>query len=754
MHTGIAHHHIDSHWPTHAIGTRNEMKVATKIRSVMTKVLGGEEVLKQHIDEHIMSYLVDVLEAQTRTETAVDEKDIVPILDLFFSQCKLAPTIEDANRLFTQPILKQLGEEGIFADLSTAQTGATMLKEAVNLGKEYDMTVGKSSFYMNTAVVNTNEDIDWDQKKQQVRIDKLAKKEEKRRNAEQKEYEEFLRSRGLSQTKGVIKIHDAESLGGLRDLHIHGIAISVGNSKLLENANLDIVVGRRYGLIGRNGAGKTTLLRHLADRELEGIPASMQILHIEQEVVGDDTPVIDCVLKTDVERTQLIEEERRLIKSDADADETRSHSTKAHDGRLSQIYQRMVEIDADGAEARAASILYGLGFTPAMQQLPTKQFSGGWRMRVALARALFVAPDLLLLDEPTNHLDLHAVLWLENYLINFDKTLIVVSHARSFLNIVATDIIHLHAKKLDTYRGSYDTFVRARQERLKNQQRAFEAQQMQRKHIQSFIDRFQYKAKTAKMAQSRMKMLERMEVITEVIEDPSFSFTIPSPEPVNPPYLQAVDLSFAWNTDTSKGPMKYLFQDLNFNLDMDSRIALVGPNGAGKTSFLSVLFGDLQPTSGVVIRNGKIRIAKFGQHHIEQLNLQQTALEYMHTKFPAAEIQQLRGHLGSLGLSGDLAVQPIYTLSGGQKSRIVFAMLTFLRPHILLLDEPTNHLDIDTVEALIHAINNYEGGVLIVSHDEHLISNVCDEIWVCDAGQLTKFEGDFEDYRKSLHLRV
>jgi len=358
------------------------------------------------------------------------------------------------------------------------------------------------------------------------------------------------------------------------------------------------------------------------------------------------------------------------------------------------------------------------------------------------------------------------------YLITFSKTLIVVSHARSFLNIVATDIIHLHNKRLDGYRGDYDTFIRARQERLKNQQRAFEAQQLQRKHIQSFIDRFQCKAKMAKMAQSHMKMLERMDVITEMIEDPSFSFRIPSPESVNHPYLQFVDLSFAWNSDPSKGPMSYLFRDLNFNIGMDSRIALVGPNGAGKsflhelnsslpfflpvlifplisffssgkTTFLSVLFGELELSSGSVIREGKIRIAKFGQHHIEQLNLQQTALEYMHTKFPTAEIQQLRGHLGSLGLSGDLALQPIYKLSGGQKSRI---MLTFLRPHILLLDEreciicmhpfmlvtqplkcaislffsiflcsATNHLDINTVEALIHAINQYEGGVLIVS---------------------------------------
>lgn len=369
-------------------------------------------------------------------------------------------------------------------------------------------------------------------------------------------------------------------------------------------------------------------------------------------------------------------------------------------------------------------------------------------MRVALARALFVEPDLLLLDEPTNHLDLVSSLWLENYLQKWKKTLIVVSHSKSFLNAISTDIIHLHNKTLDAYKGDYFTFEKTRNEKLKQQQKAHEAQEKQRAHIQSFIDRFRYKASTAKMAQSRIKMLEKMDFIPAVVEDPTFTFEIPSPEAAPPPYMQAIDVAFGYSED------KILFKKLNFNLDMDSRIALVGNNGSGKSTFLKLLNGEVQPLDGTINRNRKIRVAKFSQHHVDQLNMQMTPLEHMKSKYPKQDEQDLRAQLGRFGLSGNLALQPIYTLSGGQKSRVSFAEITYHRPHILLMDEPTNHLDTDSVDALIQAVNAYQGGIMLISHDEYFISNVADEIWVCGNGRILPWAGTFDDYKKAIYKEL
>ncbi|ESR50067.1 hypothetical protein CICLE_v10033898mg, partial [Citrus x clementina] len=348
-------------------------------------------------------------------------------------------------------------------------------------------------------------------------------------------------------------------------------------------------------------------------------------------------------------------------------------------------------------------------------------------------------PDLLLLDEPTNHLDLHAVLWLESYLVKWPKTFIVVSHAREFLNTVVTDILHLHGQKLTAYKGNYDTFERTREEQIKNQVKAFESNERSRAHMQSFIDKFRYNAKRASLVQSRIKALEQMGHVDEV-------FPTPDDRP-GPPIISFSDASFGY----PGGPI--LFKNLNFGIDLDSRIAMVGPNGIGKSTILKLIAGELQPSSGTVFRSAKVRIAVFSQHHVDGLDLSSNPLLYMMRCFPGVPEQKLRAHLGSFGVTGNLALQPMYTLSGGQKSRVAFAKITFKKPHIILLDEPSNHLDLDAVEALIQGLVLFQGGILMVSHDEHLISGSVEELWVVSEGKATPFHGTFHDYKKMLQSR-
>ncbi|KAL6261243.1 hypothetical protein P5V15_008766 [Pogonomyrmex californicus] len=536
-----------------------------------------------------------------------------------------------------------------------------------------------------------------------------------------------------------------ETKGGMnktQDIRIENFDVAYGDRVLLHNADLTLAFGRRYGLIGRNGLGKTTLLRMISSKQLR-IPSHVRVLHVEQEVAGDDTSALESVLECDQERSELLSQEAKLqvaIEKDGSKD--------ALGEELARVYEAMQLAEVDKAPARASAILSGLGFSVERQSWPTKAFSGGWRMRLALARALFSKPDLLLLDEPTNMLDIKAILWLEKYLQTWPKTLLVVSHDRKFLDTVPTDILYLRGQKIEAYRGNYEQFVKTKGERERNQQREYEAQQAKRAHVQEFIDKFRYNANRASSVQSKIKMLEKLPDLKPMEKESEVTLNFPDVEPLSPPILQLNEISYSYNgTDM-------VFSNVNLTASLQSRICIVGENGAGKTTLLKIITGALSPTRGTVHVHRNLKFGYFSQHHIDQLDMRVCPVELLQSHFPGKPIEEYRRMLGSFGISGNLALQTINSLSGGQKSRVAFALMCAALPNFLVLDEPTNHLDIESIEALGKALNNCQAGVILVSHDERLIRMVCTELWVCGEGSVRCIEEGFDEYRRIIEKEL
>ncbi|TDZ33455.1 Protein GCN20 [Colletotrichum trifolii] len=542
-----------------------------------------------------------------------------------------------------------------------------------------------------------------------------------------------------------------------KDIKVDNVDVSIGGVRILTDTNFTLAYGHRYGLVGHNGVGKSTLLRALARRELP-IPPHISILHVEQELTGDDTPAIQAVLDADVWRKVLLKEQNEITQklADIEAQRTSMADTSAdaakldqdrevQDNRLGDIQAKLAEMESDKAESRAASILAGLGFSAERQQYATKTFSGGWRMRLALARALFCEPDLLLLDEPSNMLDVPSIAFLSNYLQGYPSTVLVVSHDRAFLNEVATDIIHQHSQRLDYYRSAnFESFYATREERKKTAKREYENQMAQRAHLQAFIDKFRYNAAKSSEAQSRIKKLEKMPVLEPPETEYSVKFKFPDVEKMTPPIIQMTGVTFGYSKDN------ILLRNVDLDVQLDSRIGIVGPNGAGKTTVLKLLIGKLSPTSGLISQNPRLRVGFFAQHHVDALDLTVSAVSFMAKTYPGRTDEEYRRQLGAFGITGTTGLQKMEVLSGGQKSRVAFACLALTNPHILVLDEPSNHLDIEAMDALAEALKEFQGGVLMVSHDVTMLQTVCTSLWVCDGGTVEKFPGDVQAYKKRI----
>ena len=516
-------------------------------------------------------------------------------------------------------------------------------------------------------------------------------------------------------------------------LHINQLTYAVAGRPLFENASGAIHAGDKVGLIGRNGSGKTTLLRLISGELPEAKDAVSLARKIRVGKVAQDAPsgpesLLDTVLAADHERTELL----------------REAETSADPLRLAEVHERLLQIEAESAPARAAKILAGLGFDEAAQGRPCAELSGGWRMRVALAALLFSRPDLLLLDEPTNHLDLEATVWLESFLRGYQGTLLLVSHDRDLLNRVPTRMLHVEELKLVSYSGNYDFFERSRRERMALQAALRAKQDAERKHIQSFVDRFRYKASKARQAQSRLKALARMEPIASVVEERTTVLRFPEPKPLAPPIinLDRVDIGYAADQP--------VLRNISLRLDMDDRIALLGANGNGKSTLMRLLAGRLGALSGNVARSSKLTVGYFAQDQAEELDLSATPLTLLQRERPGALPKDLRAYLGGFGFGVEKAETPIGKLSGGEKARLLFAMICRETPHLLLLDEPTNHLDVDSRQALIQAINQFSGAVILVSHDSHLIELVADRLWLVSDGGVQAFDGDLDDYRNQV----
>ncbi|MBB4302203.1 ATP-binding cassette subfamily F protein 3 [Rhodobium orientis] len=517
-------------------------------------------------------------------------------------------------------------------------------------------------------------------------------------------------------------------------LRITDLTYRIAGRMLLDAASARIPDGAKIGLVGKNGTGKTTLFRLVAG---DAAPESGEIVlrkgarigGVAQEAPGGPQRLIDFVLAADTERAALMAEAET--------------ATDPH--RIADIHTRLADIDAHGAEARTATILAGLGFDEPAQQRPCSDFSGGWRMRVALAAALFSAPDLLLLDEPTNYLDLEGTLWLEAYIARYPHTVLLISHDRDLLNSAVDGILHLETLKLFSYRGGYDQFERQRREKMLLNEKAREKAEAQKKHMEAFVERFRYKASKARQAQSRLKMIAKLEPIAAMVDDSLRPFEFPNPDrQLSPPIIAMENVAVGYE------PGKAILKGLSLRVDDDDRIALLGPNGNGKSTFAKLISGRLKEQSGTITTASKLDVAYFAQHQLDELVPSQSAVDHVRALMPDATEPKVRARVARFGLPTDRMETPAGDLSGGEKARLLLGLVTFSGPHLLVLDEPTNHLDVDAREALVQALAEYSGAVLIISHDRHLIEASSDRLWLVADGTVKAFDGDMADYRRQV----
>ena len=513
-------------------------------------------------------------------------------------------------------------------------------------------------------------------------------------------------------------------------LDIKNITYRIAGRTLFDGASLSVPNGHHIGLVGPNGSGKSTLFKLIASElDLDGGEIAMvsgaSMGMVRQDMPDDDTPLIDVVLASDTERASLLAE----LEAPIDVE------------RMSDVYMRLNDINAYEAPSQAAIILSGLGFSEAEQSMPISAFSGGWKMRVALAAALFRKPGLLLLDEPTNHLDFEAIVWLENFLINYEYTFLIISHDRDTLNKVVSHIAHLDQKKLSLYTGNYDQFENALAQKRLGHQALFDKQQAHKKKMMAFVDRFGAKASKAKQAQSRLRAIEKMDMVDALIAERATSFSFPKPEQIASPIITIDDVDVGYEAN------KPVLENLNIGIGGEDRIALLGANGNGKSTFIKLISDNLSAMSGKIMRHSKLRVGYFAQHQSDELDVTLTPFEALRASIDQPE-PKLRALLGRFGFDKTKSDTKIQKLSGGEKARLLFCMMSHDAPHIMLLDEPTNHLDIDARQALIQALNGYEGCVILVSHDPHLVAAVADRLYLVKDGGVRSYEGDLKAYRQ------
>ena len=515
-------------------------------------------------------------------------------------------------------------------------------------------------------------------------------------------------------------------------LKVNDLTFRMQGRLLLENTSMAVPMGARVGFVGRNGTGKTTLFKLITgeygpETGSLSLRRGMRIGQVAQEAPGNDKTLLETVLEADTERAAL------MLEAETATDPT----------RIADIHTRLGDIDAHSAEARAGAILHGLGFDAEAQARPCSDFSGGWRMRVALAAVLFSEPDLLLLDEPTNYLDLEGTLWLENYISRYRHTVIIISHDRDLLNKCCNTIVHLENMKLTSYKGDYDFFEKTRAERMALQSKMKVKQDAKRAHMQAFVDRFKAKASKATQAQSRVKALEKMAVISAVQDTEVAPLNFPSPEKAISSPIINLEKAFVGYEEG-----KPIIGNMDLRIDADDRIALLGANGNGKSTFAKLISGRLQVMDGKVSRSDKLRVAMFAQHNMDDLFPEETAIDHVRKLMPNDPEAKVRGRVARMGLGADKMETKAKSLSGGEKARLLLGLATFHKPHLLILDEPTNHLDIDSRESLVMALNAYSGAVILISHDRHLVEASAERLWLVHDGKVGPYDGDLEDYRR------